>query len=85
MERFLPHDWLGVLLHVGIAAAATFFVATIGFPFFALFANSVGWPVREFIQRRTDWSAQKHWEAWAPVLVGWLVVVEVMARGTHGL
>ena len=79
--KLLPHDWLGVGLHVVIAAVITAFVATVGFPFFALIANSIGWPVREFVQKRTDWGAQKHWEAWPPVLIGWLVVAEVMARG----
>ncbi len=76
-----PFDWGDVLLHLVIATGATAFVTTVGFPFFALFANSVGWPVREFLQKRTNWSAQKHWEAWTPVLTGWLVVAGIMSHG----
>lgn len=87
MKRVLPQDWLGVGLHGGIAAVATAVVTILGFPFFALFANSVGWPIREAFQGGIpglwpwQWSVQKHWEAWAPVLIGWLIIAEVMARG----
>lgn len=80
----MPSDWPDVLLHMLLAAVATAVITVVGFPFFALIANSVGWPIREALQVRQKkgaWSVQNHWEAWAPVLVGWLVVAEVMAYG----
>ena len=82
MSRIFPHDWLGVGLHVLVAALATALVAWLIDYRLALVLNTIGWPLREAIQGGLkDWSAQKHWEAWPPALVGWLVVAEVMARG----
>ena len=87
MGRFFPHDWLDVGLHVLVAALATALVAWLIDYRLALALNTVGWPIREAFQSGTwpwHWSPQKHWEAWAPALAGWITVAEVMARGTHG-
>ena len=92
MGRIFPSDWLDVVLHLVVAAVATALVAWLIDYRLALVLNTIGWPLREWLQndywiggtRRTalrDWSVQKHWEAWPPVLLGWLVVAEVMARG----
>ncbi len=80
----MPKNWSGVLLHVLTAVAGTAIVTGLGFPVIAFVVNTFGWPVREALQSRTPpwlWSAQKHWEAWPPVLIGWLVIAEVLARG----
>ena len=87
MSRIFPHDWLGVGLHVLVAALATVLVAWLIDYRLALILNTLGWPIREAFQGGCpgmwpwNWSAQKHWEAWPPILVGWLVVAEVLARG----
>ena len=80
--RLLPSDWLDVALHLVIAAVATALVAWLIDYRLALVLNTIGWPLREWLQNDgIPWSVQKHWEAWPPVLLGWLVVAEVMARG----
>ncbi len=81
MTWLFPHDWLGVAVHLVVAALATALVAWLIDYRLALVLNTVGWPLREVFQGTWPWSAQKHWEAWPPVLIGWLTVAEVLARG----
>jgi len=81
----MPNSWLGVGVHVGVAAIIVAAVTLAGFPIVALIGNTIGWPLRERLQRGGTafrlWSAQKHWEAWAPVGFGALVIAEIVARG----
>lgn len=87
MGRLFPADWLGVGLHVIVAVVVTALVTVLIDYRLALVLNTVGWPIREAFQGGLPgvwpwrWSAQKHWEAWAPVLIGGLIGAEVMARG----
>ncbi len=95
MGRIFPDNWFEVGVHVVVALLATALVAWLIDWRLALLVNTIAWPLREALQERAKppgtglvhwywpggWSVQKHWEAWAPVLVGWLAIAEVMARG----
>jgi hypothetical protein len=68
-------DWLDIALHVAAAGAMMAMVHYLGL-WGAAIANGVLWPYREWDQRRLRgkepwrWSAQNHWEAWPPAIVG---------------
>ena len=93
-----PHDWQDVGLHVLVAFVAVLMLTVLGLArhseglmWGAVVANTLGWPLREAVQRRKKdrhdwnrpwlWSAQKHWEAWTPVAVGWLVALALTSVG----
>ncbi len=92
MARKLPHDWIDVGLHLLVATVAVGLLVALGqargepwIIWAALAANTLGWPLREALQRRAKerwdwsrpwlWSAQKQWEAWPPVVAGWTVAL----------
>ena len=84
----MPLDWFDIRLHSGIAivAVGAFCVIAALVPDLwplgpaSIAANTIGWPVREAIQRRLKssfdwwrpwlWSEQKQMEAWPPVVLG---------------
>lgn len=81
-------DWVDIWLHVAVAASAVGAFCAVSALVWglgplgpvAIAVNTIGWPLREALQRRLKssidwcrpwrWSARKHMEAWPPVAVG---------------
>ncbi len=83
MDRPKELDWEDISLHAGIGTLVVVSLAwgsELGVPgaipgaIAAAVVNTVGWPLREYLQSRTlpkEWSLQKHLEGWLPGIAGW--------------